>query len=70
MKNLQAEMKRYGVTPLDIGNAIGCQERNARKKVSGEIVITFPEALTIRDTFFHGLRLEYLFAFDTQKPAS
>ncbi len=70
MRNLQAEMKRYGVTPLDIGNAIVVTKREMREKVSGEIVITFPEALTIRDTFFHGLRLEYLFAADTQKPAS
>lgn len=74
MKNLESEMKRYGVTIRDICLVTGTkQERTIRYKVKGVHPFSLPEALKIRDTFFPSLRLEYLFADDMQtqenKPA-
>lgn len=71
MNNLKAEMARYGVTATDISRALDCTERTIRSKLTGESVFSFPETLKIRDTFFVGYRLEYLFALDdTSQKAS
>ena len=61
LKNLQAEMTRFGATNQDIGTAIGKAERTVRDKISGLYAFDFPEAVSIRDKFFPGMRLEYLF---------
>ena len=67
LKNLQAEMTRFGVTNHDIGAVIGKAERTVRDKVNGVYAFDFPEAVSIRETFFPGLRLEYLFFDDGSK---
>lgn len=67
MKNLQAEMKRYGVSVHNIGTIIECVDRTVRQKLNGKVSFTFPEARKIRDTFFVGHSLEYLFADDDSK---
>lgn len=65
MKNLEAEMRRYGVTVRDICSATGIkQERTARYKISGTHPFSLPQAFKIRDTFFPGMDLEYLFSTD------
>ena len=64
MKNLQAEMVRSNLTADDIATAIRKGTRTAADKVRGKFSFTFPEALIIRDAFFPGMRLEYLFATD------
>lgn len=68
MKNLNAEMTRYGITNSDIQLLLGCSARTVTNKISGETDFTVPEALKIRNTFFPSLRVEYLFATD-EKPA-
>lgn len=70
MNNLRAEMVRYGVTTADICKVLNCTERTIRSKLSGESVFSFPEAIKIRDTFFVGYRLEYLFAAENEQKAS
>ncbi len=62
MKNLKSEMIKYGVTNVDIKNLLGCSDRTVTNKLSGETDFTIPEAIKIRNTFFPGLKLEYLFA--------
>lgn len=64
MKNLLAEMTRYGVSISDIQNKLGCSEKTVRNKLSGISEFSFPETLKIRQAFFEGFRLEYLFAND------
>ena len=64
MNNLKAEMVRSNVSNYDIQRILGCGERTVRSKISGESEFTFPEVLRIRDTYFPGMRLEYLFAAD------
>ena len=68
--NLKAEMARFGVSNRDIHLAIGKSERSVRDKLSGGFGFSFDEALLIRDRFFTGLSLEYLFRRDEKEPAS
>lgn len=64
MNNLRAEMARYGVTISDIQQLLKLSERTVRSKLSGESGFSFSEASKIRNAFFVGYRLEYLFADD------
>ena len=52
MRNLKAEMERYGVSIHDIHILIGKTERSARDKINGKATFTLPEAVKIRDTYF------------------
>lgn len=65
MRNLRAEMERYGVTVADIRKILGCSEKTVRNKINGDTDFTLPEAFKIKSTFFKGYTLEYLFATDT-----
>ena len=62
LSNLKAEMARYRVSILDVAKAIGKTDRGARDKVDGKTEFTFREAEAVRDKFFSGNTLEYLFA--------
>lgn len=64
LRNLQAEMVRSNLNVIDLCQAIKKSERTTREKISGKSAFDFSEALTIRDTYFPGLRLEYLFFDD------
>jgi transcriptional antiterminator len=66
MRNLLAEMVRYGVTNADLQKVLGCSEKTVRNKLSGETEFSFPETIKIRNRFFEGFRLEYLFAPDKE----
>lgn len=61
LHNLQAEIARKRLSQVEIAKAISVSDRTIRKKISGDTSFTFPEARKIRDTFFPGLKLEYLF---------
>lgn len=61
LKNLKGEMAKNGITAHDIGSVIEKSERTVRDKIGGISFFDFPEAVAIRDKFFPGLRLEYLF---------
>ena len=62
MRNLLAEMSRYGVKNKDLSTLLSVTERTITNKLSGETEFTVQEALSIRDAFFPGLRISYLFA--------
>lgn len=61
LQNLRTEMKRYGVDAIDLSRAAGRTERSIRLKISGENAFTIREGIAIRDAFFPGMSLEYLF---------
>lgn len=61
MKNLEAEMKRNGVTNADIQKVLGVSERTVRNKINGDTDFTYPEAKKLRDTLFPNCRMEYLY---------
>lgn len=62
MKNLSAEMMRYGIKISDIQGLLGCSEKTVRNKISDVTAFSIDEATQIRDAFFPGMRVEYLFA--------
>lgn len=59
--NLKAEMARRSISILDIAKEIGRTDRSVREKISGRTQFSVPDATAIRDKFFPGFSLEYLF---------
>lgn len=70
MKNLKAEMARYGVTKSDLKMVLNCSEKTIDNKLSGATDFTVPEALKIRNAFFEGFRIDYLFALPPDQLSS
>lgn len=66
MRNLRAEMARYGVTSLDLQNLLSCTDKTVKSRLDGASLFSVDDAMKIRDTFFPGMRIEYLFASDNQ----
>lgn len=69
MKNLSAEMARYGVSNIDIQNLLSCTDKTVRNKINGVTEFSVREAMKIRDVFFPGMKIEYLFAGADDKGA-
>ena len=69
MKNLSAEMERLGVNRSDLQNLLSCSSKTVWNKLNGTTEFSVKEALLIRDTFFPGMRIEYLFG-QNKKAAS
>lgn len=70
MKNLEAEMVRFGVTKSDIRRVLNCSDKTVDNKLSGATDFTVPEALKIRNAFFEGFRIDYLFALPPDQLSS
>lgn len=69
MKNLSAEMTRYGVSNTDLQNVMGCSSKTVTNKLNDMTEFSISEAIKIRDALFPTLRLEYLFARAEQDSA-
>ncbi|MEZ3496092.1 MAG: XRE family transcriptional regulator [Lachnospiraceae bacterium] len=67
LRNLKAEISRNGVSYFDIATAINKTDRCIRDKLNEKYEFTLSEATKIRNKFFPGMTLEYLFASDKQK---
>ena len=63
-ENLKAEMARRNVSKRDIAQGLKKQARTIRNRFSGQTPFTIPEAFAIRDAFFPGASLDYLFQRD------
>lgn len=59
--NLNAEMARKGLSVKDLQTIIRKTDRTTRDKVNGSAAWTLREASDIRDAYFPGLSLDYLF---------
>lgn len=70
LHNLKAEMSRYGISTADIAAAIGKSERSVRDKISGKHQFSVPEAREIKQKFFIGMSLEYLFCQTKDDPTT
>lgn len=66
LNNLSAEMKRNGLNSVRLASAIRKTDRAVRDKISGKSQFDIYEAMSIRDQFFPGMTLEYLFARQTE----
>lgn len=60
-QNLRAEMARKNLSKRDIAHRLNKKERVIRNRFSGRTPFTLPEAAAIRDQFFPGVSLDYLF---------
>lgn len=69
MSNLAAEMARNGVSISDFQAVLGCTDKTVRNKMAGATEFSVGEAMKIRDTFFPGMRIEYLFAQNENRKA-
>jgi len=67
--NLKAEMARKQISAEMLAKAVGKSSRSMTDKVAGKFDFTFPECTTIRDKFFPGMSLEYLFAAEQGEQA-
>lgn len=63
-QNLKAEMARRNLTKRDIAQRLNKKERVIRNRFNGRTPFTLPEAFAIRDAFFPGASLDYLFQRD------
>lgn len=64
LSNLKAEMVRRGISAADIGRVISKTERSTRDKISERFSFTIDEARQIRDVYFPGMDLDFLFQPD------
>lgn len=62
LRNLAAEMARYQVRNTDIQSLLSCSEKTVTNKIAENSFFSINEAFAIRDKFFPGMQLEYLFA--------
>lgn len=69
MKNLSAEMARFGVSNTDIQAVLSCSGKTVTNKLNDTTEFSISEAIKVRDALFPGIRLEYLFARAEQDSA-
>lgn len=62
MKNLSAEMARFGVSNADIQAVLSCSSKTVTNKLNDTTEFSISEAIKVRDALFPTIRLEYLFA--------
>ena len=60
-RNLEAELKRNGITRSDVAKVLKVNVATASEKLTKPGRLKFFEAEAIRKQFFHDLSLEYLF---------
>lgn len=70
MRNLRAEMARYGVSNTTLQSIMGCSHQTVVNKLNETTEFTIDEAFRIRDELFPGMRLEYLFQRDNVRTES
>lgn len=66
--NLFREMKLKKVSQDDIAKAISKTPTSVSRYMLGRSDFTYKQMVTIRDTFFKGLSLDYLFKKEEQNP--
>lgn len=64
LRNLLAEMARYNIKNADIASLINKSEQSVKLKILNKSTFSIQEATSIRDTFFPGIKIEYLFHND------
>lgn len=62
LSNLKAEMARANVTVAEIAEISGKSCRTIRDKIKGKGQFPIQDAIKLKDAFFPGVDLEYLFA--------
>ncbi len=71
-RNLEAELARNGISRADIAKALNVAIPTVSDKLNSTNRLKLGEAFAIRDTFFPGMAIDYLFeksGNDDLKPA-
>ncbi len=66
MSNLKAEMARANVTVAEIAAFSGKSRRTITDRLKGKGQFPIQDAIDVKDAFFPGMDLEYLFARSEQ----
>lgn len=69
LSNLKAEMARADVTVAEIAALSGKSWRTISDRIKGKGQFPIQEAIEVKDAFFPGMDLEYLFARTEQDSA-
>lgn len=68
--NLKAEMQRYCITGEMIASSIGVHPATMSSKLNIENRLKLGECIQIRNLFFSGMSLDYLFAYFVDRSVS
>ena len=68
LQNLKSELVRNGVKQYEVAEFLGMTNSNFAKKLSESVPITREEMYAIRDEYFPGTSIDYLFQSDGDKP--
>lgn len=64
LNNLEAEMKRKGISRSDIADTINVSYRTIHAKFNGESEWSYADCVKVRNKYFPDMSLEYLFQID------
>ena len=59
--NLEAEMKRKRISRMDIANLLNVSYSTIHSRFNGNSEWLYNECVIIRDAYFQGMELDYLF---------
>lgn len=62
LSNLEKEMKQKGVSRKDVAELLGLTYRTIHSRFNGASDWTFPECVKVRNKYFPGKDLEWLFS--------
>ena len=62
LSNLEKEMKQKGVSRKDVAELLGLTYRTIHSRFNGASDWTFPECVKVRNKYFPGKVLEWLFS--------
>lgn len=68
--NLKAEMARQGLSGKKVAKGIGVSDKTFSNKMLGISEFTRDEMFKLRDMFFKGKTMEYLFERSEERPKS
>lgn len=69
LSNLKAEMVRAGVSVDDVATKVGKSCRTIRDRLNGKVMFPINEAIAVRNAFFPGMDLDYLFSRSERESA-
>lgn len=66
---LRGELKSIGVKQVEVADLLGMTNSNFNRKLAEAVPFTRDEMFAIRDRYFPGVTIDYLFQSDGDKPA-
>lgn len=64
LRNLEAEMKRIGISRSDIADTLNVSYRTVHSRFNGESEWSYADCIKVRNKYFPDMTLEYLFQID------